>query len=60
MFFCIYMPLKISGKNGKTKKRSFSENVGDLKKKGYSEESARKITGKIQSQQEDNKKRKKK
>jgi hypothetical protein len=54
------MPLKISGKNGKTKKRSFGEAVGDFKKKGYSEESARKITGSIQAKQEGNKRKKKK
>jgi hypothetical protein len=56
----LYMPLKVSKKGGGTKKRSFSENVGDLKKKGYSEESARKITGKIQAQQEGNSNKRKK
>ena len=46
------MPLKVKNSKGQTKKRSFQENVGDLKKQGYSEDSARKITGKIQAQQE--------
>lgn len=54
------MPLKVKGSKGQTKKRSFQENVGDLKKKGYSEEAARKITGKIQAQQEDKYSKKKK
>lgn len=52
------MPLKVTGKNGKKKSRSFGQSVGDLKKKGYSEESARRITGKIQAVQEKKKKKK--
>jgi hypothetical protein len=54
------MPLKISKKGGGTKKRSFQENVGDLKKQGYSEDSARRITGYIQKKQEDKTKKKSK
>lgn len=52
------MPLKVSKKGGGTKKRSFQENVGDLKKQGYSEDSARRITGAIQKKQEGKKKKK--
>ena len=33
----------MSKKSGRTKKRSFDEDVSDLKKQGKSEESARKI-----------------
>lgn len=46
------MPIKMSKKGGGTKKRSFDEGVGDLKKQGKSEESARKIMGSIQKKQE--------
>ena len=46
------MPIKMSKKGGGTKKRSFSEGVGDLKKQGKSDESARKIMGSLQKKQE--------
>lgn len=42
----------MSKKGGGTKKRSFDKGVGDLKKQGKSEESARKIMGSIQKKQE--------
>ena len=47
------MPLKM----GKKSYKSFGTAAGALKKKGYSDESARKIVGSIQAKQE--KKRKK-
>lgn len=53
------MPLKLSKKGGGTKKRSFGQSVGDLKKKGYSDEAARKITGSIQAKQEGKRKKNK-
>jgi hypothetical protein len=46
------MPIKMSKKGGGTKKRSFDEGVGDLKKQGKSDESARKIMGSLQKKQE--------
>ncbi len=46
------MPIKMSKKGGGTKKRSFDEGVGDLKKKGKSDESARKIMGSLQKKHE--------
>jgi hypothetical protein len=54
------MPLKVKDSKGKTKKRSFQENVGDLKKQGYSQSVAEKITGKIQAVQEGKYKKKSK
>ena len=46
------MPIKMSKKDGGTKKRSFDEGVSDLKKQGKSEESAHKIMGSIKKKQE--------
>jgi hypothetical protein len=46
------MPIKMSKKGEGTKKRSFDEGVGDLKKQGKSDESARKIMGSLQKKQE--------
>lgn len=46
------MPMKMSKRDGGTKKRSFDEGVSDLKKQGRSEESARKIMGYIKKKQE--------
>lgn len=46
------MPMKMSKRDGGTKKRSFDEGVSDLKKQGKSEESARKIMGYIKKKQE--------
>lgn len=42
----------MSEKSGGTKKRSFDEDVSDLKKQGKSEESVRKIMGSIKKKQE--------
>ena len=50
------MPLKTKNSKGQTKKRSFQENVGDLKKQGYDESAAKRITGAIQKKQEKKKK----
>jgi hypothetical protein len=54
------MPLKMSKKGGGTKSVTYNQGVADLKKKGYSEESARKIMGTIQAKQEHTGKYKKK
>jgi hypothetical protein len=54
------MPLKLRSSKGKVKRRTFGQAAGDLKKKGYSATSARKIIGHIQKKQEGKSKRKKK
>ena len=41
----------MSKKGGGTKSRSFGQGVGDLKRQGKSEESARKIVGSIEQKQ---------
>lgn len=50
----------MSKKGGGTKSRSFGQGAGDLKRKGYSEESARRIMGRLQADQDKSKKKKKK
>lgn len=45
---------------GKKSYKSFGTAAGALKKKGYSDESARKIVGSIQAKQEGHKRKKKK
>jgi hypothetical protein len=54
------MPLKLRSSKGKVKRRSFGQAVGDLKRKGYSATSARRIMGHIQKKQEGSRTRRKK